>query len=197
MRNIVLASLVASLSSLANAATVTVMVLDTAGRPLSNAVVSLKPAAFHGGPRFAFPTEISQRDIQFTPALAVVPVGTRVRFPNFDKVRHHVYSFSRAKKFELKLYGRDDTRSVLFDRPGTVSLGCNIHDQMNGVIRVVDAPFAAVTNSAGKVSIANVPAGLAQLVVWHPRARLRDNESHGTLTIPQGGAAETIRLAVN
>lgn len=131
------------------------------------------------------------------PGLVVVPVGTRVRFPNFDKVRHHVYSFSRAKKFELKLYGRDDSRSVVFDQPGTISLGCNIHDQMNGVIRVVDAPFAAVTNAAGKVSLANVPAGSAQLIVWHARARVRDNEVRGNLAVPASGTAQTVRLAVN
>ena len=65
-----------------------------------------------------------------------MPVGATVSFPNRDKVRHHVYSFSAAKKFDLKLYGRDETRSVVFDKPGVVALGCNIHDVMSGFIVV-------------------------------------------------------------
>lgn len=184
----------AGLAGSASASTVTLTIVDATGRPLPNAVVSLKPPGFKGGPQFSYPTSIGQRDIQFAPRLAIVPVGTRLSFPNFDKVRHHVYSFSAAKKFELKLYGRDDTRSVVLDKPGTVALGCNIHDQMSGFIRVVDAPFAAVTNSAGKVVFANVPNGAAQVIVWHQRVRARDNEVRAAYPVTGAISAQTFRV---
>ncbi|QIK79435.1 methylamine utilization protein [Sphingomonas piscis] len=157
--------------------TLTVIVLDSAGRPVRDAVVSARPQGSPGGvPRYAFGRSMSQRNIQFAPGTLVVPTGTTVSFPNYDKVRHHVYSFSKAKRFELKLFGRDESRSVTFNTPGTVAIGCNIHDQMQGFIRVVDAPFAGVSNEAGKVTFNGVPGGKVQLVVWHPNLRARENE---------------------
>ncbi|HET6942615.1 MAG TPA: methylamine utilization protein, partial [Sphingomicrobium sp.] len=81
---------------------------------------------------------VSQRDMQFHPFVLVVPVGAKVSFPNLDPTRHHVYSFSPAKKFELKLFAKDQSRSVVFDKPGVVALGCNIHDAMTAFIYVAD-----------------------------------------------------------
>jgi plastocyanin len=92
--------------------------------------------------------EMAQQKKQFVPEVLVVPVGSEVRFPNHDTVRHHVYSFSPAKKFELKLYTGTPANPVLFDRPGVVVLGCNIHDQMVGWILVVDTPYYAQTLAA-------------------------------------------------
>ena len=86
---------------------------------------------------------MAQQGKQFLPDVLVVPVGTSVHFPNRDSVRHHVYSFSPAKKFELKLYTGTPANPVVFDRAGVVTLGCNIHDRMVGWIVVVDTPYYA------------------------------------------------------
>src|SRR5450631_1210691 len=103
------------------------------GKPVANAVVTV--AAPHTGPiRFAWPYRMAQHNMQFDPFVLIVPAGAEVAFPNLDSVRHHVYSFSPAHPFELKLYGRDETRLVRFDKPGVIAVGCNIHDSMVGFI---------------------------------------------------------------
>ena len=134
---------------------------------------------------------MAQKNIQFVPHVLIVPVGASVSFPNRDKVRHHVYSFSKAKKFDLKLYGRDETRSVVFDKPGVVALGCNIHDAMSGFILVVDTPYAMQTGADGHVTIANVPAGGATVRLWHPAIRAPDNMLAQAVTVAPSGFSAT------
>lgn len=149
-----------------------VTVVGARGRPVSDAVVMVRRPDGAGGPiRFPWPMVVEQRDMQFRPFVLIVPVGAEVAFPNHDPFQHHVYSFSPAKTFELKLYGHDETRRVHFDRLGVVSLGCNIHDDMTGFIRVVDTPYAAKTDARGEAVIHGLPAGPAQLAVWHPYLR--------------------------
>lgn len=175
------------LSASGTAATLNVVVVDAVGRPVQNAVISANPLSGSGGsPRFASTRVMGQRNIQFTPGTLVVPVGSTVSFPNYDKVRHHVFSFSKAKRFELKLFGRDESRSVLLDKPGTVAVGCNIHDAMRGFIRVVDAPFAGTSDASGRVSIAGALGGRYKITVWHPQVRARDQEVSlvGSTTAP-------------
>lgn len=149
------------------AAPASITVTDAAGVPLDDAVVAFVP---EGGTRPArgASAEIEQRGRQFHPRVTVVQTGTAVNFPNRDTVRHHVYSFSQAKAFELKLYIGTPAEPVVFDKPGTVVLGCNIHDQMVAWVHVVDSPWFA--RSAGGVArVADVPAGDYRLQVWHPR----------------------------
>ncbi|WP_156680147.1 methylamine utilization protein [Sphingomonas profundi] len=188
------ALLVACGTAPAGATTLDVIVRDAAGSALPNAVVMLEsgPPQTARTIRFPWPAVVAQQDIQFAPYVLIVPVGAQVSFPNRDKVRHHVYSFSRPKKFELKLYGREEARTVLFDKPGPVALGCNIHDRMTGFIMVVDTPFAARTDAAGRVSLANVPAGEARLRVWHPLARAPGGETAQALSLPANGAIARI-----
>jgi plastocyanin len=159
----------------AAAGDLTVDVRDGAGQPLANAVVLVKPkgAAAPTPIRVSWPLVMAQKDIAFAPYVLVAPVGSSVAFPNKDRVRHHVYSFSATKKFELKLYGRDETRTVTFDKPGAVSLGCNIHDEMIAFIYVTDTPYAAKTDATGRVTLRDVPAGASTLTVWHPLQRAR------------------------
>lgn len=160
----------------ASAADVTVEVRDSAGRPAPNAVVMVRPSAGvkPGAPmKLTAPLVMSQKDIQFSPYVLIAPLGSTVAFPNRDKVRHHVYSFSPAKRFELKLYGRDESRTVTFDKPGPVSLGCNIHDTMIAFIYVTDTPYAAKTGADGLAVIEDVPPGEATLVVWSPDLKAR------------------------
>jgi len=173
------------------AADLSVMVRTPGGKAVSNAVVTVYSAG--GGAvapgRFAWPMEIVQKDLQFDPLVLLVPVGASVSFPNKDKVRHHVYSFSPAKKFELKLYGQGETRSVTFDKAGAAAVGCNIHDGMVGFIKVVDTPYAAKSGGTGEAVLRNVPAGPVVVRIWHPYLKAANNEITRRMTLPATGLA--------
>ena len=157
--------------------TVRVQVVDERGMPVRDAVVELDSPVWRGG-RISFPWRMAmaQKNEQFVPGTLVIAKGSVVAFPNLDKVRHSVYSFSKPARFEFDLYGRDQTRTHKFSVSGAVKVGCNIHDAMRGYIRVVDTPFAGKTDANGYISIGNLPAGNAKLTVWHPRLRRPANE---------------------
>jgi plastocyanin len=175
--------------SAAAAADLTVTVKTGAGRPVADAVVTVHPAAGTAPPvRFAWPLQVDQRNMKFEPFVLIVPVGGEVSFPNRDAVRHHVYSFSKTKPFELKLYGRDESRSVRFDRIGVVALGCNIHDSMVAFLKVVDTPFAAKTDAAGVVVLRGLPNGSSDVRVWHPYLRAPEGEVRRAVALRDGGA---------
>ena len=164
------------LATSAVAGDVAVEVRNASGQPVRDAVVMIRPAAgvAPGTPmKVSWPMVMAQQSIQFTPYVLIAPLGSVVSFPNKDKVRHHVYSFSTPKKFELKLYGRDESRTVTFDKPGAVSVGCNIHDTMIGYIYVSDTPYAAKSGADGVALVRGAPAGGATLVVWHPDLKVR------------------------
>jgi hypothetical protein len=108
-----------------------------------------------------------QRDMTFIPHVLAVPVNTSVLFPNYDNTRHHVYSFSEAKTFDIKLYVGFPERPILFDQPGVIALGCNIHDKMHAFIVVNDAPRMAVTAKDGRAVLENVPVLPRELYIWH------------------------------
>lgn len=152
------------------AVAVTVQTTDPAGKPLAGAVVAVE---LGGVARTATPgtrAEIAQRQRSFEPGLLLVQTGTVVEFPNLDTVRHHVYSFSPARTFELKLYSGRPSAPVVFDRAGVVTLGCNIHDQMIGTVVVVDTPLYGRTDAAGRL-VLDLPAGEHRLRTWHPHMR--------------------------
>lgn len=155
----------ASMGSLA--ATLQVQVQDSTGSPLTDAVVFLESPAAKALVKPMLGSEVAQSGKQFLPPVSVVPVGSLLQFPNRDTVRHHVYSFSPSKTFELKLYTGTPSSPVLFDRPGVVVLGCNIHDFMVAWIVVVETPFYAKTNEAGVASLAGVVPGNYKLRSWH------------------------------
>ncbi len=145
------------------------LVVDGGGEPLSDAVVVAYPA--NGRLEAAKPgtTVEDQIDKEFVPYVQAIRVGTYVRFPNKDNIRHHVYSFSPAKKFELPLYSGTPAIPVLFDKAGVVKLGCNIHDWMIGYLYVTDAPFFGKTAAQGRIGLKDLPAGTYRIRVWHPR----------------------------
>lgn len=149
------------------AASLTVTVVDTAGKPLPDAVVMLEPTSGKLPVKPMAPVDVGQSKRRFVPQVTVVTVGTPVNFPNFDTVRHHVYSFSPIKTFELKLYAGVPHAPIVFDKPGTAVLGCNIHDQMAAWIVVVDTPLHASTAANGQVRLDNVPTGSYRLRAWH------------------------------
>jgi plastocyanin len=185
-----------ALAAPAVAGDVAVQVRTANGIGVPNAVVTLypggrpSPLGARGG---AY--QIAQRDLQFAPFVLVVPVGASVSFPNFDNVRHHVYSFSPVRRFELRLYAREQERSVRFDQAGIVPLGCNIHDNMIAFIDVVDTAFAARTDNGGRASFTAVPGGAVTMRVWHPYLRAPGNQLELRLAVPDhGGVAQAVAV---
>jgi len=154
-------------SAVAGAASVLVQVSDAAGKPVPDAVVYAEPEPGQSLPATRKSGEISQKGLKFIPLVTVVQAGSKIFFPNNDKVRHHIYSFSPAHKFDQKLYSGTTAEPQTFEKPGTVVLGCNIHDKMLAYVRVVDTPYYGKTDVSGAMTI-DAPAGKYVLKAWHP-----------------------------
>ncbi len=182
------------LTGAASAGSLRVQVLDSAGKPLEGAVVSLVSDAARRAVRPLPEQEIAQENKQFVPAVRVVTVGTLVRFPYRDSVRHHVYSFSPAKKFEIKLYAGTPAAPVRFDQPGVAVLGCNIHDQMVGWVVVLDTPYFAQTDAQGQALLEGMPAGAHQLRAWHARLPVDVTPPQQAIALTEGDSTATVRL---
>jgi len=90
-----------------------------------------------------------------------------VVFRNSDQIRHHVYSFASIRRFEMVQAPGEISAPVRFDQPGSVAIGCNIHDHMLAYIYVVDTPWFAKTGASGTASVDDVPAGDYDLQIWH------------------------------
>jgi plastocyanin len=156
-------------ATLLHAAELRVSITDHKGKPVADAVILAVPTDAKITQRGKVPADaIDQVDKQFVPYVKPIPVGATVRFPNSDNIRHQVYSFSPTKKFELPLYAGTDAPPVVFDKPGVVVLGCNIHDWMIGYIYVSDTPYFAKTGAAGTATLNEMPAGEYTVRVWHP-----------------------------
>lgn len=169
-RLFVLVACLITVPACALAGDLAVVVTDTAGKPVSSAVVTFTPtggAAVPAGLRTAVYT-LTQKSLKFTPYVLAVPQGATVNFPNQDRVNHHVYSFSKVQPFQFPLYGQGKTRTMKFDHAGTVAVACNIHDSMSAYIRVVDTPYFAMTDTSGRVTLKGVPDAAGTLVVWQP-----------------------------
>jgi len=161
--------LVLGCAALAHSAELRVLVKDRNGRNIGDAVVLAVPADPRNAQHAKPPQDaVDQVDKQFVPYVKAVFVGSTVRFPNSDNIRHQVYSFSPVKKFELPLYAGTNAPPVIFDKPGVVVLGCNIHDWMIGYIYVADTPFFAKTGPLGTASITDLPPGEYRVRIWHP-----------------------------
>ncbi|MBC7699976.1 methylamine utilization protein [Aquabacterium sp.] len=151
----------------AQAAPQAILVTNEAGQPVAQAAVSVYVKGTRATASANATANMAQKGRAFQPTLLVVQTGTPVLFPNFDTVRHHVYSFSPTKKFEIKLYAGTPSAPVVFDKAGTATMGCNIHDQMLGYIHVVDTPYFSVTGSDGQVNL-DLPAGEHRVQIWWP-----------------------------
>jgi plastocyanin len=161
----VAASLLATAAALAGS--LQVVVVDAGGKPMRDVVVVALPAANIPAPT---PTValMDQVDKQFVPEVLAIRVGTTVTFPNNDSIAHQVYSFSPAKRFELPLYRGRAHPPVVFDQPGIVVLGCNIHDHMAAYIYVTPSPYFSKTDAHGQVVLNGLPAGSYKVSAWSP-----------------------------
>lgn len=194
MRSIGAVSFLLLFASPVMAGNLVVRVVDQAGRPVSDAVVTIEPI---GRPsqqaRALGPYRIEQRNMMFHPFVSVVPVGATVNFPNFDATRHHVYSFSPAKRFELKLFARDQSRSIHVDKAGVIAVGCNIHDQMSAFL-FVSANRWAQRTERGAATFREAPSGPAKITIWHPYLRTPSLTLSRTLRLGDGANLESFTL---
>ena len=168
------------------------VVKDDKGKPVEDAVVYLvsPPGAAPAAARARTRAVMDQWKQEFIPYVLAVEAATTVNFPNRDNIKHHVYSFSSPKKFELPLYSGTPAAPLVFDTPGVVVLGCNIHDWMVGYIYVLPTPYFAKTGADGKARLESVPAGAREVRVWHPRLRDATEKTGQTVTPGAGGAGE-------
>ncbi len=184
----------------ARAATVTATVTDDHGRQLPDAVVMISPQpgtpspSFEGS-RLATAT-IDQKDETFVPYVVVIRVDGTVTFHNADGIRHHVYSFSPIHRFEMVQLPGETSAPVRFDQAGSAAIGCNIHDQMTAYIHVTDAPWAMVTDAAGRAVISDIPAGRFVATVWHPRLRPGTEPPAVSLTLATQNSTLSVSLPV-
>jgi len=112
--------------------------------------------------------EVAQRDLTFIPALLPIEVGTKVEFPNLDDTYHNIFSYSPTKRFDVGRYRPEERPipSVIFDKPGLVTLRCDIHEHMRGLILVLNTPYFAMTDTAGRFRLDKLPAGHHTLKAW-------------------------------
>ncbi|WP_194362685.1 methylamine utilization protein [Neptunicella marina] len=200
MKKSFIAQSVILVSSLFNigvyAAELSVTVTDSKNRLLPNIVVYAEPLDKSSMPNEAAPLDHSavmdQIHKQFVPHILVVQKSSWVNFPNSDSIKHHVYSFSPAKSFELRLYDGGKAKPIQFEKAGEVVLGCNIHDWMLGYIYSVDTPWFAKTNKQGAVTL-DLPDGDYQLKYWSPLLQNADKDKAIQLTV-KGDKQQTIQL---
>lgn len=170
-----------------------VQVVDQAGMPLRDAVIEIAaPAGDARKLAFKWRNAMAQKNQTFIPGTLIVPKGAVVAFPNFDNVRHSIYSFSKPGPFKIDLYGQDQTRTQQFKLEGTIALGCNIHDKMQGYIRVTDTPYAARTDLNGLADVEGLGRGSYDVVVWHPRIRGAGGEWRGKLVMQPGNRLKVV-----
>ncbi|WP_229489555.1 methylamine utilization protein [Pseudoduganella namucuonensis] len=159
--------LLSMLANACHASGIAVQVADSAGVPLQDAVVYVEAEPGQNLPKPLRAGEIEQKGLKFIPLVSVVQTGSRIEFPNNDKVRHHIYSFSPAHKFDQKLYSGTSATPQVFEKAGVVVLGCNIHDKMVAYVRVVDTPYYGKTDASGMVRIDMPPGAKYTLRAWH------------------------------
>lgn len=171
-------------------------VTDREGAPVVDTVVVLVPANASNTPATlpqATPRVMDQVGQQFDPYVLVIGKGDQVAFPNSDTVAHQVYSFSPAKRFSLGLYRGLPYAPVVFDEPGLVVVGCNIHDSMLAYIYVAESPYFGKSNERGEIQVSSIPAGTYTIKAWSPRFKEREPLMLQQVTL---NSEETVEVAV-
>jgi plastocyanin len=165
------------------------------GKGVAGAVVALRSTNLALPLARPVTATMDQQDRQFVPHVLIVPLGSKVLFPNGDSVSHQIYSFSLVKKFQLPLYRGTAHPPVAFERAGVVTLGCNIHDQMRAYVFVVAAQYFGHTDSAGTLAVPNVAPGDYTIRIWHPRARAMEALVEQDVRVGTEGTKLTLRAA--
>ena len=168
LRTTCIAAMGLVVAAYSSAAQISVAVKDQGGQPIAEAVVYANITVGVAPARPKREISVEQINKEFVPLISVLQTGTMVNFPNRDAVRHHVYSFSPAKTFEIKLYSGVPGKPILFDKPGEVVLGCNIHDAMLAYLLVVDTPLFAKTDKRGVAILDGLSAGEYEVHFWYP-----------------------------
>lgn len=177
----------------AHGADVVAEVKDGRGAPVADAVVYVTPLSGRV-PQRQQTAIIAHQNKQFVPYVTAAQVGTLINLPNRDDVKHHAYSFSPAKKFELPLYAGTPDAPLLFDKPGIVTIGCNIHDWMTAYVCIVETPFFAVTGADGRAQVRGLAAGAYRAEVWQPRIKGAPSGSAQQITVGSEPARVTFAL---
>ena len=85
--------------------------------------------------------------------------------PTPSPSRHWYWPFGLGAA--LPLYAGVPAAPIVFDKPGVVVLGCNIHDWMIGYIYVSESPYFAKTGADGKATITGLSPRDYVVRVWH------------------------------
>lgn len=192
---LVLAGLAPIAACLAAGSAITGRVVGADGKAIANAVVFVQDSTDSPPAAAARTATMDQFNKTFVPGVLPVVVGTQVRFPNKDQIRHHVYSFSRAKRFELPLYKGEEAAPVLFDKPGVVTIGCNIHDWMSATILVVPNAHYAMTDADGKFELTGLAPGTYTLIAWHAQSRDKAENIAQRVEVAANGVTSAVDIA--
>ncbi len=178
---------------LVSAEEITLRLNDADGAPVADAVLELLSSAPIDSASVTMrEAEIDQLDKEFIPTVTTLVAGGSASFPNSDDILHHVYSFSTAKTFDTPLYGSDANHSYreMFDVPGVVEIGCNIHDWMLAYIYVGESELMAISDESGVAQLTNIPPGSYRFRVWHSRLDAPQNSIEQEIVIEAGRGAE-------
>ena len=175
-----------------------ISVVDKNNNPLSNVVVELTPSISQPNTVTAQPPLVmKQLNQQFVPHILAVKKGSVVAFPDTDTVKHHVYSFSAAKTFEVRVYKEEVNRHITFDNAGVAVIGCNIHDWMLGYIYVANSTLFALSDENGEVVFSDLIHGDYSASLWHPRIDAKDTQrSHQTTYSLKDNSEQKVDLAL-
>src|SRR5437899_3187580 len=128
--------------------------------------------------------DIAINDKEYVPRVVVVPVGSTVRFQNHDPFDHNVFSVSEPSPFDLGQYGRGETRTWTFTKPGLVRVFCNVHPRMVAFVQVMAGRHFTQAAADGSFEITPVPPGTWVVHAWHERGQAA---SRG-VSVPSSGA---------
>lgn len=195
LRSIKILLAIAVCSSYSIAAELEIIVEDQNKQFLENAVIALHTVnqSVSTVENATSPIAImDQKNKAYDPYVLAIKVGTNVSFPNSDDTRHHVYSFSKPKPFQLPLYQGKSAAPVLFDKPGVVVLGCNIHDSMLAYIYITDSPYFGKTDSKGTMRLKDIPTGEYVVKAWHPKTVDKNKSIQlDTITLSENSVTKT------
>jgi plastocyanin len=177
--------------------TISGRVVDPDGKGISQAVVFVDTPGAAGPVTSKTPTAtMDQISKMFVPGLLPIAVGTEVKFPNRDQISHHVYSFSRAKNFELPLYKGEDAPPVFFDKAGVVKIGCNIHDWMSAIILVLPNAHFSMTDEEGRFTLSGLQPGTYTVVAWHAQSREKTADTAQQVQLAASNLELTFQLSL-